>query len=61
MEIDDFVLENIFYKSFYNDNEHYVWWRECWAEGAGYIVIWPNGEHLHAYHYPPTFTEGRDY
>lgn len=51
MEIENlqFVLDNLFHKH----GECY--WRECIGDGEGYIVILPDGETLHTYHYPPEF------
>lgn len=63
--IDQFVLDNCFNRIEYTyadqDTPLVYYWRECVERNGmrpdevGYIVVYPDGEHLHTYHYPPTF------
>lgn len=58
MEIDQFVLDNVFHHIPATSHSDAVWWRET-TDHDGYILVWVTGEHLHTYRYPPDLFEER--
>lgn len=61
MELDEFVLRNVFYRIPEGPTHDEILWREVKGGGEGYIVVYPNGEHNHTYHHPEnTFGPSED-
>jgi hypothetical protein len=49
-----FVLDNCFHRQETPDG--LIFWRECVGDGqdAGYMILYPDGNHLHTYKHPHT-------
>lgn len=52
VNIDEFVLRNLFYHIPESDDYAECWWRET-TDRDGYIILWDDGVHHHTYRYPP--------
>lgn len=51
LTLDEFAIEHLLY-TVYDDNGDRVYWRERAGESDGYMLVWPDGEHLHTYRHP---------
>ena len=62
MQLDQFVLDQAFNET--DTKGGPVCWRDCALRPnmnpgeQSYIIVWPDGNHLHTYHYPPNRVEG---
>lgn len=52
IEISDYILENAF-ESLRDENEEVIAWFTSTNDRDGWIILWPDGETFHTYHYPP--------
>jgi hypothetical protein len=56
-EIDEFVIEHVFYHHPETDTADEYWWREVKGGDEGYIIVWADGNHHHTYHDPEVLFE----
>jgi hypothetical protein len=50
MELDEYAMLQVFHPVF-KDGETIAWYRETVDEDA-WLVVWPDGNHLHTYKFP---------
>ena len=51
MNIDEFVLSQLFNHIPATEDRDEVWWRET-VDREGYVIVWENGQHFHTYRHP---------
>lgn len=52
IEIEQFVLDNLFHHVPATDNSDEFWYRETTDED-GWVMVWADGNHHHTYRFPP--------
>jgi hypothetical protein len=52
MELDEYAMNQVFHRVIRDGGKTVIWYRETVDEDA-WLVVWPNGEHLHTYRFPP--------
>lgn len=52
MEISEFALSHVFNHLPATDDRDEAWWAHCAERGAGYVLIWADGESFHSYRCP---------
>ena len=58
MNVDQFLLDRLFYKI--NSPDGLVYWAPVIGGGEGYVVLWEDGSSMHSYLYPPNWIEAVD-
>jgi len=51
MELNEYAVSQIFHPVV-KDGKTIAWYRET-VDGDAWLVVWPNGENLHTYRFPP--------
>lgn len=51
LTLDTWTVERLFHRVA-DDDGNPIYWMETIDED-GYIIVWPDGERHHTYHYPP--------
>lgn len=57
LNLDEYATEHLLHRIDDDNGNPLVYWRETVNTGEGYMLVWPDGERLHTYMYPPNIYE----